>query len=486
MKCKIGVLLLAVTLFAGCAKELSFEGPDTPAQGSLQSDITGDCLPKTVNGTYVAGTALVPATNTITVSVSVVEAGTYHITTDTVNGYFFSGSGQFTSTGINQVTLQSNGTPFASGVNNFAVSFDSTFCDIQVSVLPSGAGGPAVYTLEGTGSPASCSGATASGNYIIGTALNGSNAVTLSVNVTTIGTYNIATTATNGMTFTGSGAFLSTGVQPVVLTGSGTPSGTAGTVTIPVTAGSSTCSFQVTTVTGSTYSFDCASAVVNGTYQAGTPLTSSNTVSITVNVATAGPYNIITTATNGMTFSASGTFSTTGPVTIDLTGSGTPTTAGTFNITVPGTTPCSFAVTCIAGATVNWKFTAGSTTYQGESITGILSVQSGVNLIVYQGGNALPDQFAMGLIDISGGINNGESYNTSNAPTSNTGTFLFIASTGQDWQANSGIAGTSIVFKVTSHVPSTKTITGTFSGTVKDSGGTSVSITGGTFNFVYE
>lgn len=486
MKCKIGVLLLAVTLLAGCAKELSFEGTSTPAQGSLQSDITGDCLPKTVNGTYVAGTALVPATNTITISVSVAEAGSYHITTDTVNGYFFSASGLFTSTGINQVTLLSNGTPFASGVNNFSVSFDSTYCDVQVTVLPSGAGGPAVFTLQGTGSPASCSGATASGNYIIGTALNGSNAVTLSVNVTTIGTYNITTTATNGMTFSGSGAFLSIGVQPVVLTGSGTPSGTAGSVTIPVTAGSSSCSFQVTTVTGGTFAFNCASAVVNGTYQAGTPLTASNTVSITVNVATAGPYNIVTTATNGMTFSASGTFSTTGPVTIDLTGSGTPTASGTFNIPVPGTTPCSFPVTCTAAAAVNWKFTAGSTTYQGVSAMAILTVQSGINLLVFQGDNAQPDQFSLGLIDISGGISNNETYNTSNLPTTNTGTFVFLSSTGQDWQANSNIAGTSIIYKVTSHNTSTKTIIGTFSGTVKDSGGASVSITGGTFNFVYQ
>ena len=34
----------------GCQKELSFEGSNEPAKGSLQSDITGDCLPKTVNG----------------------------------------------------------------------------------------------------------------------------------------------------------------------------------------------------------------------------------------------------------------------------------------------------------------------------------------------------------------------------------------------------------------------------------------------------
>ena len=61
------LLALGLLVIIGCQKELSFEGANTPAQGSLQSDASGDCLPKTVNGTYEAGTALVPATNTISV-----------------------------------------------------------------------------------------------------------------------------------------------------------------------------------------------------------------------------------------------------------------------------------------------------------------------------------------------------------------------------------------------------------------------------------
>src|SRR6185436_16318778 len=100
-----------------------------------QSDVTGDCLPKTVNGTYVATTALVPATNTISVQVNVLKTGTYEIGTDTVNGYYFRAASTFTTLGATTVTLRGNGTPFAPGVNNFVVSFDSTFCDIQVTVL---------------------------------------------------------------------------------------------------------------------------------------------------------------------------------------------------------------------------------------------------------------------------------------------------------------------------------------------------------------
>ncbi|MBP9104370.1 MAG: hypothetical protein KBF82_10930 [Chitinophagaceae bacterium] len=342
-------LALCVIIVVGCQKELSFEGPNTPAEGSLQADITGDCLPKTVNGVYEAGKPLVADSNTISIEVNVLTTGTYEISTDTVNGYFFRATGIFTTPGINTVKLRGNGTPFVSLTNNFVVTFDSTVCDVQVQVLPAGAGGPAGFTIQSAGTPANCSGATSAGTYIIGTPLNGTNTVTLSVNVTTIGTYNVSTIAQDGMTFSKSGAFLATGVQALVLTGSGTPTGTPGAVTIPITAGSSTCNFGVTTVAGAVFSIDCASAIVNGTYQAGTAVTAANTVDITVNVATAGPYNISTTATNGMTFTASGTFAGTGPVPITLTGSGTPLAAATSNIPVPGTAPCTFDVIVVAG-----------------------------------------------------------------------------------------------------------------------------------------
>lgn len=84
-------LVLGLIVIIGCQKESSFELGNTPAEGSLQSDVTGDCLPKTINGTYVATTPLVPTTNSITVSVNVTRTGTYIITTDTINGYFSEG-----------------------------------------------------------------------------------------------------------------------------------------------------------------------------------------------------------------------------------------------------------------------------------------------------------------------------------------------------------------------------------------------------------
>ncbi|MBI5371315.1 MAG: hypothetical protein HZA79_04725 [Sphingobacteriales bacterium] len=484
MKKFIGISGLAVLMLTSCQKELSYEAPDTPAQGSLQSEVSGDCLPKTVNGTYEVSTQLVPANNSITINVDVIQAGTYLITTDTVDGFSFSASGIFTSAGNNVVTLRGKGTPFAAGLKNFVVSFDSTYCDVQVTVLPSGAGGPAVFTLEGTGTPASCSGATASGNYIIGSPLNSSNQVTLSVNVTTIGTYNITTTATNGMTFSGNGAFLTTGVQSLVLTGSGTPGGTPGAVTIPVTAGSSNCNFQVTTVAGATYSIDCASAVVNGNYQAGTALTASNTVDISVNVLTAGPYTISTTATNGMTFSASGVFAAPGSTNIQLAGSGTPAAGGTFNIPVPGTAACTFPVTCTAAPSVDWKFTAGTTTYQGPVSDVLLTTVLPPFLnLAYTGLDASMNEIGFNLVDVSGTINNNETYSTV-ISQNNVCVFTFIFNGGADDYSTD--ATRNLTFKVTNHNTSTKTITGTFSGQVKNSANATVNITNGTFTGVYQ
>jgi hypothetical protein len=343
----IYLLALCILLMNGCQKELSFEGGNTPSDGSLQSDVSGDCLPKTINGAYVAGTPLVPATNTIAVQVNVTKAGSYEVYTDTVNGYFFRATGTFTALGANTVTLRSTGTPFTAGVNNFIVSYNGTICDIAVTVLPAGAGGPAAFTLQG--SPTTC-GAVVNGNYSTTVALGVSNTVTLTVNVTAIGTYTISTAPTGGMTFAASGVFAATGVQTVILNGSGTPT-TGGNNTIPVTAGASSCSFVVNvggpaagTLGGGPGA--CTPATIHGLYILSTVLTAADTVQIQVNVTTAGVYNITTNTVTGFSFSSSGNFATTGIQNVTLTGTGTPTTLGpqTFTVTF-GTSSCTFTVT---------------------------------------------------------------------------------------------------------------------------------------------
>ena len=341
--------------FTACQKETSFEGDNTPAEGSLLSDVSGDCLPKTVNGTYVAGTALVPSVNTISCDVNVTKKGPYLITTDTINGYYFSSTGTFTSLGNNTVTLRSNGTPFSAGVNNFIVSFDSTFCDIQVTVQASGGGGGGsngVFTLVTGGTPSNCASAVVNGTYTQNAALTASNTVGVTVNVTTVGAYTLTATG-GGMTFTKSGTFATTGNQTITLTGSGTPT-TSGANTVTFAAPNASCSFIVTvnpagggaavgTLAGAPNA--CAPITVNGFYVESTAVGGSNTVGVTVNVTTAGTYNITTNTVTGLSFSASGSLSVGNNQVINLTASGTPTTAGnqTFTVTF-GSSSCTFTV----------------------------------------------------------------------------------------------------------------------------------------------
>lgn len=341
MKKQIFYLLgLIVVIGIACQKEESFELGNTPARGSLQSDASGDCLPKTVNGTYAAATPLVPTANTITVTVDVARTGTYNIGTDTINGYYFRGTGQFTATGANTVTLRGNGTPFAAGVNNFVVSFDSTVCDIQVTVTS-----PGVGTLAGA--PNACAPIAVNGSYSPGVALSSANNAIIQVNVATPGAFSITTDTVAGIWFTYAGT-LAAGLQSVTLQAQGSipAATTVGPKTFTVKLASSRCTFVVNVAGPAVGTVNCTGAVFAGTFTAGVAMTSSNTVQISVTVTTPGAYNITTDTVNGVWFSASGNFATATTTSLTLTGNGVPTASGTFTYTVRfGTSTCTFTCT---------------------------------------------------------------------------------------------------------------------------------------------
>jgi hypothetical protein len=349
-------LAVGLIVFLGCQKETSFETPNVPAEGSLQADVSGDCLPKTVNGSYIAGTALVPANNSIVLEINVTKTGTYDFGTDTVNGYFFHGTGNFTTLGPTNVTLRGNGTPIADGTNNFVVSFDSTFCDIQVTVLPVGTG-PATFTLVSGGTPTNCASAVVNGTYVKNAALTATNNVDVTVNVTVVGTYTIKATG-GGMTFQKTSAFSTLGNQTVRLDGSGTPT-TAGANTVTFDPPFNSCNFTVTVtnpVSGSLGGAPgaCTPVTVNGTYTNGVALTASNTVSIQITTSAVGPYSISTNTVAGISFSASGT-SNGATQTITLAGTGTPTASGSQAFTVTfGSSTCTFNVNINAAASPAW------------------------------------------------------------------------------------------------------------------------------------
>lgn len=347
------VFILSAFLVTSCQKELDFGNFESA--GSLKSDASFDCLPSSVHGIYTENSVLTD-TNYIEVQVNTTLSGNYTIQSDTVNGYYFRGTGNFNSTGLNTVRLYGSGTPELPGPNSFIIRYDSTFCIIDVDVIA--AAGAAEYTFAGSGG--TCTGGSVAGTYMVGTAATSSNTSTISVDVIALGSYSITTGEVNGVTFNGTGTFTTLGPQSVVLTATGTPLAD-GSFNYPVSGGTNLgCAFSVTalpaappavfTLGGSPNA--CTTPTIVGTYQAGIAVIAQNTATITVDVTTVGAYSISTTTTNGITFNGSGIFSTTGPQQVVLTATGTPVASGPFSFTVTGgSSTCTFPLTFDAAPT---------------------------------------------------------------------------------------------------------------------------------------
>lgn len=353
-KILLTAIITMLGVFFSCQKEYSVEN-GAPATGTLKSNVSGDCLPSSINGVYIADTAIT-ASNFIEVEVDVTSLGFYTIKSDTLNGYSFTDAGTFGVGGVQKVKLKGYGKPLSAGTNSFTITFGASSCILDVVVLPSTTSA-ANFSLGG--SPNVCTGAAANGSYVAGTALVAGDSVTISVVVASAGTYSINTNTVNGISFSQSGFFSTTGPQTVTLLGAGTPVA-AGANNYTVTAGTGSCTFSIDVLplSGSAAAVftlggapnSCTGFVLNGAYQAGTPLTAGNTVTLQVNVTTAGTFTITSNTVNGISFSKTGTFATAGnSQTVILTGTGTPAAAGTFNFTATaGTDNCTFSIVVVA------------------------------------------------------------------------------------------------------------------------------------------
>lgn len=85
----------------------------------------GSCSNTIVNGLYYAENGL-SSSHYISLDVNVTTPGSWIILTDTVNGYSFSGSGTFTSSGSHQVTLAGTGTPILAQTDNFTATANNS------------------------------------------------------------------------------------------------------------------------------------------------------------------------------------------------------------------------------------------------------------------------------------------------------------------------------------------------------------------------
>ena len=105
--------------------------------------------------------------------------------------------------------------------------------------------GTSVFTFAGA--PGACASFVLNGNFQAGIPLGVTNIVTAQVNVTTIGTYTIATGTANGVLFKATGSFTTTGLQTIVFPGTGTPLASGN---FSYTLGTGGCSFSISFLPG--------------------------------------------------------------------------------------------------------------------------------------------------------------------------------------------------------------------------------------------
>lgn len=406
-------------ILSSCQKDFSFEAGN--AKGALAKDAAGDCAPILVNGNYFKDTTL-NATNYVDVQVDFTKIGVYTIKTDTVNGYSFSATASTALLGPNTVRLIGSGKPVRDGFDVFTVKFDGGSCEFSVVVnLGTGGGGgtTARFTFPNTG--AACTGATQTTNFFATLPTNPTtHFITLLVDVSQAGTYSLSTTLLNGLTFTASGSFATTGNgQPLILRATGTPTASGlNTYNFSTTTPTaSSCAFDLTVQAApapAAFTFNCAGVTTQGTYQVGTAMTAANTMTVPITVASGGSYNITTTV-NGVTFAGANVLpATPAAQTIILNATGTatagasPSTIFTLSggggascaVTVPFTaapSPATFTFNC-AGVTFLGTYQVGTAMTSGNTMTVPITVTGGgtynitttVNGVTFASNGTLP------------------------------------------------------------------------------------------------
>nr|WP_314498767.1 hypothetical protein [uncultured Chryseobacterium sp.] len=195
-----------------------------------------------------------------------------------------------------------------------------------------------------------CAGIELRGTYVEGRELTASNYLSIPVTVTKAGEYTFLATTTNGYSFFVTGTFLNTGSYTIQAVAQGTPS-VVQTDNLEINAnGLDVICTPTKTVTvlsaAGTYTMSCSRATVNGVYKVGTALTANNTITLPMNVTTLGSYTITTNTVDGISFSASGTFTAAGVQNITLHGTGTPSSTSTKVLTITSDSQGAVSTTC--------------------------------------------------------------------------------------------------------------------------------------------
>ncbi|BAP30000.1 uncharacterized protein CHSO_0963 [Chryseobacterium sp. StRB126] len=193
-------------------KWLNLCGTPDPAEFTLSS-----CdLPTRVSGSYRAQSVL-NSTNTYTLSVNVAVTGTYNIQINTTNGYYFTKSGVFTSTGVQAIRLDGVGIPTNPGTDSVTLNINGV--DVNTCPLPS-----INVSQAQTSFDMDCNNAVVHGEYQAKIALDGSNYIDIPVTaVYTSGSTTVTTTSANGIYFSSGNIVINNTTTSIRLYGYQTP-----------------------------------------------------------------------------------------------------------------------------------------------------------------------------------------------------------------------------------------------------------------------
>ncbi|MDR1698906.1 MAG: DUF2194 domain-containing protein [Prevotellaceae bacterium] len=233
-----------------------------------------------------------------------------------------------------------------------------------------------------------CANIVTNGSYVQGTPSTSANYLRVTLNVTKVGDYTIRvnTKTENGYSFYVSGVATSTGPMTVNIPCQGTPAASKlDTLVFQGMTLATGCEPLVVVVPAiATYTMNCSSVSVMGTYQKGVPLNGSNMITLSVTATVAGSFTISTPLTNGIRFSNTAMLNV-GTQFVNLIGSGTPTINTDFPITINSNSlsesssctttipvtlpPMTFAViTGSSGNAYGWDGSPGSGSPRGAAL----------------------------------------------------------------------------------------------------------------------
>ncbi len=129
----LSTFILFIFCMNACKKEMSYEtgnGANGNSGGTI-TDSLGNCQKIIVKGTYKVDT-LFTDSNYLLVQLNITSRGHYKVSTDSSNGFWFIDSGYALNTGLQTVKIRGYGKPLLPIVTTKTVSYDSTFCQINI------------------------------------------------------------------------------------------------------------------------------------------------------------------------------------------------------------------------------------------------------------------------------------------------------------------------------------------------------------------